>query len=92
MRRPVGVMLLALVAALFVATDSVWACKFLDGLFSRCRVLPIALRAMLTTGPDFANLTIGQCLAGIRLHNHNARIQAGLAVGNQAQGLVRRRF
>lgn len=37
MRRRVGLMLLGLVAALFVATDSVWACKFLDGLFSRCR-------------------------------------------------------
>jgi len=37
MRRRVGVMLLGLVAALFVATESASACKFLDGFFSRMR-------------------------------------------------------
>jgi hypothetical protein len=38
MRRRVGVMLGVLAATLLIATESAWACRFLDGLFSRCRV------------------------------------------------------
>ncbi len=37
MGRRTSVMFVILVSTLFVATDSVWACKFLDRLFSRCR-------------------------------------------------------
>ena len=37
MRRRIGVMLLGLVAVLFAVPDSAWACKFLDGCFSRFR-------------------------------------------------------
>ena len=37
MRRRIGVVFLSLVAVLYVATDSVSACRFLDGLFSRSR-------------------------------------------------------
>ena len=38
MGRRIAVMSVILVSTLFVATDSVWACKFLDRMFSRCRV------------------------------------------------------
>ena len=38
MGRRAALMFVILVSTLFVATESAWACKFLDRMFSRCRV------------------------------------------------------
>ncbi len=44
MGRRVGVTLAILAAAVFVAAESAFACKFFDGLFRRCRVQSCCVR------------------------------------------------
>jgi hypothetical protein len=70
MRRLLTIVLLATVAATFVATESAWACKFLDNVFRRraarsCRVARCPADSQTTKGPyQWQDLFDGKTLDG----------------------------
>ncbi|MEE9602387.1 MAG: DUF1080 domain-containing protein [Thermoguttaceae bacterium] len=75
MKRLLTIVLLATVATTFAATESAWACKFLDNMFRRratrsCRVTRCSADSQATKGPyQWQDLFDGKTLDGWKVTN-----------------------